>query len=618
MNKSGVPSEFTPTSTVSERPSTTAGMADSNRAIINMPGRDSGRKIPHSYEYGDTYVDNGTCYTEVAKRPWEDLPELLDASSTMPYLTHVKRLSKVWPTLRHLVDFMEVGTSPLQWRYLKHKETERVERVKRTEITFIEYKPAMEPKTEHIDSTAMLTAKLKSLAHDAGNKPPLRLFIVEDLSREVIETLGGWFDIDPLFFREHIEDYVWHNTRDPWAMPPPLTTSTRQRSWFRVRNMRLRYHKTQKSFEDARWDANDWNVIRRPDDDKNHWAHKDEVCKDEKGKEDKAVVSIMRTRTTTWIGKDRRCGDGTVGIILLDPTLKEGKPLWHDRSNWLPTTSMEVSTPKIKLSSSWYQDIVQMTAAYPWFKQEVGHGIKPQVLAYPTLYTICAEWLLVCDYVKTRLSQIEWEVELPKTFRRPADDTRSKSDVIADSLQRLHTWRRHIPVFRDMVTEALDQALPAVVRLTSHLHGDEAAAKALDEVKPDFERVLKSLEELQDRVNNLTGVVTSEINLNDSHQAIEDNHNLTRLTWLATIFIPLSFVSAFFSMNESVADLKYTYGWFFVTAIPFTALCLVIAQLSGDGWLGRKIKQKANSKKAMEDHTEGSGTSFYYKHIKLT
>lgn len=39
----------------------------------------------------------------------------------------------------------------------------------------------------------------------------LTLFVVEDLSREVIEILGSHFDIDPFFFRAHIDDYVSYN-----------------------------------------------------------------------------------------------------------------------------------------------------------------------------------------------------------------------------------------------------------------------------------------------------------------------------------------------------------------------------------------------------------------------
>ena len=532
----------------------------------------------------------------------------------MPYLTHVRKLSKQWKCLQRLVSFMEGGTTPLRWP--EYKPGERQERLTRTNITFIEYRPEEEPQVTAIKEHTVLDDTLKSLVPEDSGSAPLRLFIVEDLSQQVIELLGARFDVDPLFFREQIDDYVWHNLRDPWVNPPSLTSSTKQRSWFRLRNMRLRYHKTEESYGKTRSEASQWNVLRRPDNDFNHWAHMDEVARDENGKiESKAVVSILRTRTTVWIGKDKRCGNGTVGIVLLDPTATEGQPLWYDRSNWLPTPGMDKEPPSTTEETealseprkTWYTDIVSMTAAYPWFEVASGHDIGPQVLAFPTLYTICAEWLIVCDYVRTRLSQIEWEIEMPEVFReKEKDDVRSKSEIIADSLKRLHTWRRHIPVFRDMVTEAIQQALPAAERLTAP--ASVSAHTAFNDVKPDFDRILEKIKELQDRVDRLTAIVTSEINIEDSKQSKEDNHNLTRLTWLATTFIPLSFVSAFFSMNESVAELKYTYGWFFLTAIPFTAICLCLARLVGGGSLGKRVMKKNYSMK---------GRSLYTKYFKF-
>jgi Mg2+ and Co2+ transporter CorA len=157
-----------------------------------------------------------------------------------------------------------------------------------------------------------------------------------------------------------------------------------------------------------------------------------------------------------------------------------------------------------------------------------------------------------------------------------------------------------------MVTEAIQQALPAAERLTAP--ASVSAHTAFNDVKPDFDRILDNLKELQDRVDRLTAIVTSEINIEDSKQSKEDNHNLTRLTWLATTFIPLSFVSAFFSMNESVAELKYTYGWFFLTAIPFTAICLCLARLVGGGSLGKRVMKKNYSTK---------GKSLYNKYFKF-
>jgi Mg2+ and Co2+ transporter CorA len=272
---------------------------------------------------------------------------------------------------------------------------------------------------------------------------------------------------------------------------------------------------------------------------------------------------------------------------------------------------MDTTTyPSIRSSVSWFEDIVQMTTAFPWFERREGHEINAQVLAKPTIYTICAEWLIVCDYVKARLSQIEWELEMPRLFR-------SKGDAIDTSLKRLHTWRRHIPVFREMLKETLEHALPAAARLTTPSPQYSAApnsplsvrsvlsetltinfenVEGFEDIIPDFKRVLAAVNELQERVDRLTSIVTSEISIEDSRRGLEENHNMARITWLATIFIPLTFVSGLYSMNESVAALRTTYGWYFLTAVPFTLIVMAIGWVAGGGsrtpWRKDSTKQK--------------------------
>ena len=102
---------------------------------------------------------------------------------------------------------------------------------------------------------------------------------------------------------------------------------------------------------------------------------------------------------------------------------------------------------------------------------------------------------------------------------------------------------------------------------------------------PDFRRVLNAVNELQERVDRLTNIVTSEISIEDSRRGLNENHNLARLTWLATTFIPLTFVASLYSMNESVAALRDTYGWYFLTAIPFTLIVMAIGWVAGGGSL---------------------------------
>lgn len=461
---------------------------------------------------------------------------------------------------------MQVSTTPLRWNEIRNNPKERERRVDKTTVTLIEYPSEGKPNVDFIDSPTRLKQVVDTL-HNPSNQTPLKLFIVEDLSRPVIELLGARFDVDPFFFRDQIDDYIWHNTRDPWAVPPSLSSNLRRRKWFRLRNVRFRYHDSDEDFDASRLDAYLWNVLRRPDNDGNHWSY---------GDKDGAVVSMLRTRSAIWIGEDSRCGNSTVGIVLLDPTVHHGQPLWYDRTNWLPVPGMsDQKTPDVKVSESWYADIVQMTRSYPWFNSAEKPDIDTQVIAMPTLYAVCAEWLVVCDYVKTRLSQVERELELPEVFR-------SRGDVIDESRKRLHNWRGVLHVFIEMVSEALLFELPTAERLTTpqanagviQYSPTVGPSDAFEDISSDFKRVLEMLHGLQQRVDRLTGVVTSEISIEESRRALREAHNMARLTWLASIFIPMTFVTGLFSMTESVAGLSQTFWIYFAIAVPFTGLVI--------------------------------------------
>ncbi|KAL5121807.1 hypothetical protein ACEQ8H_000022 [Pleosporales sp. CAS-2024a] len=585
------------------------------------------KSLRDNYQYiGDAYNRNHN-----VAHQWESLNP-----HPGPYLTHIKSLAPTWKTLRYLADWMQVGTTPLRWHEI-YQTKEHTERLHKTKVTLIEYASATASTAVEIDSSVGLKELLSSLSDDDDDdeqqrkEPPrMRLFIVEDLSQQVIELLGARFDIDPLFFREHIDDYVWHNVRDPWAQPKGLMSNMKHRQWFQMRNMRLRYYQSHHEFMDAWKDANTWNVLRRPEDDVNHWKFADS---------EDSIVAIMRTRTTLWVGKDKQCNQGTVGVLLVDPTTAQGQALWHDRTNWLPTPKMhqEQPTSVANMSESWYKDIINMTATFPWYGQVVANSeANPQVLAKPALYTICAEWLVVCDYVKTRLSQIERELEMPRLFR-------SKGDAIDSSLGRLHTWRRQIPVFKEMVTETLEHALPAAARLAASRSTSFAAPisplsvqsvltdnavinfddlTGYEDIVPDFRRVLAAVNMLQERVDRLTAIVTSEIGIEDSRRGLNENHNMARLSWLATIFIPLSFICSMYSMNEDVAALSATYGWFFLTAIPFTMIVMLAGWMIGtESWTpwsegahggafgGKDVTKKKEQKKKEKTTKDDQGSN---------
>lgn len=229
------------------------------------------------------------------------------------YLQQIKALSLAWPDLRYLADWMEVTTAPIKWGDIRRSEAKiRAERASRTKVAVIDFSQAGIVVKEIEDRESLA----KCIKHEQPPDGTHRLFVVEDLSRDIIEILGGELDIDPLFFREHISDYLWYNTRDPWVELPVLQVISRSRTYFRMRYFHARYFTSEESLERARKEAAMFNVLRRIDYDKNHNA-----ILDKRG----SCVGLVRSKASFWVQPTE--SENTSKIGMTDLTLKRDSSL---------------------------------------------------------------------------------------------------------------------------------------------------------------------------------------------------------------------------------------------------------------------------------------------------
>lgn len=84
--------------------------------------------------------------------------------------------------------------------------------MERTKVTVLDYpEDGTAPERTDLDTAVGLKEHIAHLSDRKNSSVKFRLFVVEDLSREVIETLGARYDVDPSFFREHLVDYIWYN-----------------------------------------------------------------------------------------------------------------------------------------------------------------------------------------------------------------------------------------------------------------------------------------------------------------------------------------------------------------------------------------------------------------------
>lgn len=208
---------------------------------------------------------------------------------------------------------------------------------------------------------------------------------------------------------------------------------------------------------------------------------------------------------------------------------------------------------------------------------------QPENLAIAILSIIAKEWLTVKEYISTRLTQIEWELEIPD-FRGSG-----KSHGLGATLKRLHPFRRHLPVYRKWVSGVLDNILSKEKVLPNDLKD-----RPLTQLRDDYLKILNEIEAIQTRVQDMINVVTAIISIEEAKRSAEQTSSLARLTYLAVVFVPLSFVSSFLSMTPDVESLRSTFWLFFVLAVPLTIFALsVTLWVHIKQWWFRKSRRRS-------------------------
>ncbi|KAH7025914.1 uncharacterized protein B0I36DRAFT_351856 [Microdochium trichocladiopsis] len=550
-----------------------------------------------------------------------------------PYLSHIKKIQLAFPHLRYLSNWMEVTTAPAKWDLLKdldNLDEIRDERAHRVRAAAVDFAPSAEPSIRRINDLESLDGALSDQKALAANVH--RLYVVEDLSREVIERLGFQLDIDPLFFREQISDYLWSNVQDPWVELPDLDIVSRDRPFFHLTYVQPRFFRNHAEFTEAQRDAGRFNVLRRIDDDSAHKA-----IFDKEG----SVVALVRSKFSLWT-RPAQDGRGAVAVLLVDPTIKAGFPLWKGYRPFVdsPAPSSQVRHTPAPTTESLLDNVLHWTRRMPAHaRAEI--AADPRVMAFRMLQIYCAEWLSVSRYIQARLGQIEWEIE--------REDFRHESQkAIGPSLAKLHTWRRRIPMYKTMVTQAHKVLFRRDRRVhpwssvqesrggggaDTGLYGEgegeegevpgggsatEAAARrrggggpgqSILDLREDFTLVSEGITELLSRTERIAAVATAVTAIEETQRAAEHNLQLGRLTYLAVIFAPLSFVSSFFSMTDNLPSLGTTFWVYFCVAVPMSLMVYLLVEKEWKAALRRwwvAVKDRAQ-RKTPDNGRAGSG-----------
>ncbi|KUJ22897.1 uncharacterized protein LY89DRAFT_777916 [Mollisia scopiformis] len=392
-----------------------------------------------------------------------------------------------------------------------------------------------------------LEAIICSDVHGSG-----RLIIVEDLNGAVIETLGSGLDINPLFFASHIHGpKVEITSSKPSAAILPSKMLSQN-------FLSLQY---QRSVDFGpctmvpKKMSRDCNVPRKvvilP------------PMKDTRiGLEQQSCSILMSTtRSNSWLG-----------VILVDKPNSD-KYTSPEKKMVLPSRPFQGGYEDFSKRPSLFDDdrgypersSLLEDLIYFWTKElpPAFDNEQPTLLSlsYYPLKIAAAEWVSYISVMSNSIKQFEYTTEAPSQ-----KDGLQKID---SDLRSLETWGRRCLQTSSKLQAALD--------FLKHHTKDNSGLEQYSMMIQDFEHIMGLVYTYGHRLEIMVPVVTSVLQIADTRRSLREAANVTRLTNLALLFVPLSFVASLFSMNGSIT--RHGLAIYFAIAIPLCAVVFFVARL---------------------------------------
>lgn len=184
---------------------------------------------------------------------------------------------------------------------------------------------------------------------------------------------------------------------------------------------------------------------------------------------------------------------------------------------------------------------------------------KPNVLSigYYPIRIALAEWIMYLNVVSRYLMYYRYSLQTMPGRQHEAD--------IVD-LQR---WPRRI--------NQSQLKLTVLKEFISYWLDEQMEKKPWEMILSDIDYLQSHLREYSFSMERAVPVATAMVQLLDVQQSGRHAANVTLLTYIALVFVPLSWVTGLFSMSERYSPGQKNFWVYFATAVP---LCLVVLFVS--------------------------------------
>ena len=214
------------------------------------------------------------------------------------------------------------------------------------------------------------------------------------------------------------------------------------------------------------------------------------------------------------------------------------------------------------------RDAIKESLLYYW-TQQTPQSFDPKdptllSLSYYPLKLVAAEWNKYAALMRHCIKQYEYSSkELPNYLHQ-------LGKLHAD-IRALQSWRRR--------SISSQHKIDSVSRLLRFHKATNAESSGLASLAEDFEHLAQNVESCGRRLENMLPVVTYLVQIVDSQRSFAETANISRLTILALIFVPLAFVATILDMNSEYGPGGSRFWVYFVVAFPVTLVVYLVACL---------------------------------------
>lgn len=297
----------------------------------------------------------------------------------------------------------------------------------------------------------------------------------------------------------------------------------------------------------------------------------------------------------------------TTGVILVDPHVGAGHPLWNGYGRLSSPPGLNDPEPDSRqLADMGLFEALTSTIAGLSPRDRDRLAADPEHVTSHVYPFIFAEVLVTLEYSFTGLFQIEWLLDSQRT---------RKLDDLETCIDSLHKWQRRLPFYVEYIQDsitALEGRYHQALSAERNAAGTSAAAAAScwqAGVRRDLGSLLARLQVLQLRADKIMQMAVAIISIEESKKAMLESRNMGRITYLAFVFVPMSFVTSFLSMNEDLSQRSViVYCVFFAVAVPLSLVAVMLALYWNrimQWWEAREeTKKKQNRRKKQHHHVK--------------